>query len=109
MKVNFSLPKTQLMQIAASCTEGNAGGGRSFAPGSTHVNYNQFLRQVEAVLKVATPPPPSHGKSSHTLLFRKICAKVATSCAQADRASTAKTVSRKTNIQMRTEERRLAS
>lgn len=51
MKVNFSLPKTQLMQIAASCTEGNAGGGRSFAPGSTHVNYNQFLRQVEAVLK----------------------------------------------------------
>ncbi len=54
MKVNFSLPKTQLMQIAASCTDGHVGGGRSFAPGSTHVNYNLFLRRVEAVLKVMT-------------------------------------------------------
>ena len=52
MKVNFSLPKTQLMQIAASCTDADVGGGRSFAPGSTRVNYNLFLRRVEAVLKV---------------------------------------------------------
>ena len=52
MKVNFSLPKTQLMQIAASCTDGHVGGGRSFAPGSTHVNYNLFLRRLETVLKV---------------------------------------------------------
>jgi hypothetical protein len=55
MKVNFSLPKTQLMQIAALCTDSNVGGGRSFAPGSTHVNYNVFLRRVEAVLKVTIP------------------------------------------------------
>jgi hypothetical protein len=38
MKVNFSLPKTQLMQIAASCTDADVGGGSSFAPGSTRVN-----------------------------------------------------------------------
>ena len=52
MKVNFSLPKTQLMQIASTCTDADVGGGRSFAPGSTHVNYNLFLRRVEALLKV---------------------------------------------------------
>ena len=52
MKVNFSLPKTQLMHIASTCTDADVGGGRSFAPGSTHVNYNLFLRRVEAVLKV---------------------------------------------------------
>lgn len=52
MKVNFSLPKTQLMHIASTCTDADVGGGRSFAPGSTQVNYNLFLRRVEAVLKV---------------------------------------------------------
>ena len=52
MKVNFSLPKTQLMQIASSCTDADVGGGRSFPPGTTHVNYNLFLSRLEAVLKV---------------------------------------------------------
>jgi hypothetical protein len=60
MKVNFSLPKTQLMQIAASCTDADVGGGRSFAPGSTRVNYNLFLRRVEAVLKVANRSNCTH-------------------------------------------------
>jgi hypothetical protein len=69
MKVNFSLPKTQLMQIAASCTDADVGGGRSFAPGSTRVNYNLFLRRVEAVLKVGNR---SHCTQSHAHVLHAV-------------------------------------
>ena len=69
MKVNFSLPKTQLMQIAASCTDADVGGGRSFAPGGTRVNYNLFRRRVEAVLKVNYMP---HSTLSCSLVWRVV-------------------------------------
>jgi hypothetical protein len=73
MKVNFSLPKTQLMQIAASCTYADVGGGRSFAPGGTHVNYNLFLRRVEAVLKVMILEIRCSLKSAAVVCGASIC------------------------------------